>query len=238
MAIPAPDPAFGEDWGEQLLNGGVEFADNPEPRCPCVLLLDVSKSMRGEPIRALNDGLLAFRDDLVQDALARRRVEVSVVTFGGDVRVVQNFVTVDDFAAPVLQADGLTTPMGSGIHKALDLLDARKGQYRAHGVSYYRPWVFLITDGTPTGETADTLRKAARRVHAGETEKHLAFFGVGVGRANMGFLAKIGVRLPIYLKGLRFVDLFVWLSRSTQQVAHSQVGDQVPLPPLGDWGTV
>ena len=30
----------------------VEFADNPEPRCPCVLILDNSGSMRGRPIRA------------------------------------------------------------------------------------------------------------------------------------------------------------------------------------------
>jgi hypothetical protein len=40
------------------------FTDNPEPRCPCLLLLDTSHSMRGEPIRALNDGLVAFKDEL------------------------------------------------------------------------------------------------------------------------------------------------------------------------------
>ena len=32
----------------------VEFAENPEPRCPCVLLLDTSGSMQGAPIEALN----------------------------------------------------------------------------------------------------------------------------------------------------------------------------------------
>ncbi len=147
--IPEPDPVdpiFDDDWGDALLASGVEFADNPEPRCPCVLLLDTSKSMTGKPIQALNDGLLAFHDDLVKDPLARRRVEVAVVTFGGAPRVVQNFVTVDDFPTPILSAGG-ATPMGGGIHQALDLLEARKAQYQAHGVSYYRPWVFLITDG-------------------------------------------------------------------------------------------
>ena len=33
----------------------VEFAENPEPRCPCVLLLDTSGSMRGERIQALQE---------------------------------------------------------------------------------------------------------------------------------------------------------------------------------------
>ena len=42
----------------------VEFAENPEPRCPCVLLLDISKSMRGEAIKALNHGLVTFHNDL------------------------------------------------------------------------------------------------------------------------------------------------------------------------------
>jgi uncharacterized protein with von Willebrand factor type A (vWA) domain len=66
----------------------VEFAENPEPRCPCVLLLDTSSSMRGAPIAALNEGLRAFREDLMQDALALRRVEVALITFDSQVQLV------------------------------------------------------------------------------------------------------------------------------------------------------
>jgi len=237
--LPEPEPLepiFDDDWGDALLAGGVEFADNPEPRCPCVLLLDTSKSMTGAPIQALNDGLAAFRDDLVQDPLARRRVEVAVVTFGGAPCVVQNFVTVDDFPTPVLTAGG-ATPMGGGIHQALDLLEARKAQYQAHGVAYYRPWLFLITDGAPRGEPTDVFRQAVYRLHTAEKEKKVVFFTVGVEKADMALLAKISPRKPVHLRGLRFVDLFVWLSRSTQKIAHSRVGEQVPLPPV-DWGTV
>jgi Mg-chelatase subunit ChlD len=60
-----------------------EFAENPEPRCPCVLLLDTSGSMQGDPIKALNQGLQAFKDDLMRDPLASRRVELAVVTGRG-----------------------------------------------------------------------------------------------------------------------------------------------------------
>jgi hypothetical protein len=48
---------------EQIPFGAAEFADNPEPRCPCLLLLDTSVSMRGRPIDELNAGLIAFKDD-------------------------------------------------------------------------------------------------------------------------------------------------------------------------------
>jgi uncharacterized protein YegL len=236
MAMPPDPPAAEEDWGEQLFEAGLEFADNPEPRCPCVLLLDTSGSMKGERIAALNEGLQTFRDDLGRDALASRRVEVAVVTFGGEVRVMQDFVTVDDFQPPLLEPAGLT-PMGSAIERALDLLDARKGQYKTNGVAYYRPWAFLVTDGAPEGEPEEVIRRAARRVRAEEAAGRVAFFVVGVEGADMSQLTGLGTRRPLRLRGLRFVDLFVWLSRSTQQVAHSRVGDQVALPPV-DWGTV
>src|SRR6266850_1209793 len=151
------------DWGVELFQAGLEFADNPEPRCPCVLLLDTSKSMSGDRVAALNQGLQAFRDEIMKDPLARQRVEVAIVTFGGSVQVIQHFVTVDNFIAPVLLAAG-QTPMGSGILKALDLVDARKEQFRANGVAYYRPWIFMITDGAPQGEPIDVIRQAVQGV--------------------------------------------------------------------------
>ena len=67
---------------EQLPFGSVEFAENPEPRCPCILLLDISRSMTGRPIQQLNEGLTVFRRQLAEDSLAMKRVEVAVITFG------------------------------------------------------------------------------------------------------------------------------------------------------------
>jgi len=141
----------------------VEFAENPEPRCPCVLLLDISKSMRGEAIKALNEGLVTFHTDLSKDPLATRRVEIAIVTFGHDVEVVHNFLPVDRFTPPVLVAAGLT-PMGTAINKALDLLEERKRVYKSHGVAYYRPWVFMITDGKPKGEPDEAMELAVHRL--------------------------------------------------------------------------
>src|SRR5574338_1495499 len=65
-----------------------EFADNPEPRCPVVLVMDTSGSMKGTPILELNEGLRAFATALKADRLASLRVEVAVVAFGGKVRAI------------------------------------------------------------------------------------------------------------------------------------------------------
>ena len=67
---------------DQVPFGAAEFAENPEPRCPCILLLDTSGSMKAEPLAQLNDGLVTFKDELAADALAQKRVEVALITFG------------------------------------------------------------------------------------------------------------------------------------------------------------
>ncbi|MEL6456876.1 MAG: VWA domain-containing protein [Cyanobacteria bacterium J06621_15] len=214
----------------------VDFAENPEPRCPCVLLLDTSGSMQGAPIEALNQGLLSFKDELTKNPLASRRVEVSIVTFDSNINVVQDFVTADQFTPPILTAQGLTT-MGAGIHKSLDLIQERKAQYRSNGVAYYRPWVFMITDGEPQGEPDEVVEQASQRLQGDETNKRVAFFSVGVENANMARLSQLAVRTPLKLNGLNFVEMFVWLSASMSAVSHSKVDEQVALPPIG-WGSV
>lgn len=214
----------------------VEFAENPEPRCPCVLLLDTSGSMKGEPISSLNEGLRAFKADLARDPLASRRVEVAVVTFDSGVRVVQDFVTADQFEPPELTAQGQTF-MGEAIVKALEMIRLRKESYKENGIAYYRPWVFMITDGKPEGEPESAVEGAARRLQEEERDKRVAFFAVGVREADLDRLQAIVVREPRKLSGLNFVELFVWLSRSAQAVTRSEVEDQVALPPAG-WASV
>ena len=124
--------------------------------------------------------------------------------------------------------------MGSAVQQGLTLLRERKEIYKQNGIDYFRPWMFLITDGQPT----DSWEEAALNVREEETRKGLIFFGVGVEGANFTTLQRFSdQRQPLKLKGLAFEELFTWLSKSLSAIAHSKVGEQTPLPPVG-WADV
>lgn len=213
--------------------GAAEFMENQEPRCPVVLVLDTSGSMQGAPIRALNEGIKTFQRDVTRDTQATLSVEIAIVTFGhGGVKAVQEFVGIDQFTPPNLEAGDLT-PMGGAIELALDLVQDRKVIYKSHGIQYYRPWVFLITDGSPT----DQWQTTAQRVKQAEAENRVLFFSVGVEGADMGKLAQISNNPPVSLNGLDFRDLFKWLSGSMKGISGSRVGESVALPPM-NWGQI
>lgn len=220
------DEAVASSTGEST------FVDNPEPRVPLALVLDKSGSMQGEPITQLNEALVNFKQTILQDSLARKRVEVSIVQFG-PVKVAHPFATVDQFEPPQLVADG-DTPMGQALSTAIDLVEERKAVYKSNGVSYYRPWIFLITDGAPT----DVWTHAKERLRVGEDKRSFIFFAVGVEGADFGLLKQLcHKREPAKLKGYDFNSMFQWLSASMSAVSASQLDGTVKLPPPG-WSTL
>ena len=159
----------------------------------------------------------------IADELASKRVEVACITFG-PVNVATEFETASVFQPPWLRALG-DTPMGAAITSGIELTRLRKETYRSNGIAFYRPWIFLITDGAPT----DAWDKAAKQVKDGEAAKAFAFFAVGVKGANIEVLKQISVREPLKLKGLHFRGLFQWLSNSMKSISRSTPGDEVPL---------
>jgi uncharacterized protein YegL len=221
--------------------------DNPDPRVACALLLDTSSSMNGEPIRELNEGFRRFCEEIKQDPLAKKRTEVMVITFGGVARVEIPFTEGRDLEPRSFVANG-ATPMGGALDLALNELSAQKQAYRTAGLEYYRPWLFVITDGAPTDGAA--FDAAAQRVREAEAAKGVSVFGVGVGSAELTKLNELSTtRPPLLLEGYSFSEMFGWLSASMKVVSNSstfgstdaggaqaEAMEQNPLPPPG-WAT-
>lgn len=222
----------------------VEIAYPQQPHCPTILILDTSGSMMvNDKINRLNEGIALFKDEIGKDELARKRIDLAVLSFGQKVNVIQDFTSIDEFEPEELLADGLT-PMGEAIKKAIEMLNIRKDEYKKEGIDYYRPWVFLITDGEPTDmyEGDEMWTEVTNLVHEGEKEGKFLFFTVGVEDADLETLAKIAppTRTPVKLKDNNFKDMFLWLSKSQAKVSASGVGEQIVLedPIMFGWAEI
>lgn len=215
---------------------GVEFSDNTNQRTPCVLVLDASGSMAGEPIRQLNEGLKAFAEELKADAMAAMRVQVLVISVGGfdEVKVLQPWTDAIDFKPPLVMASGMT-PLGKGMDLALDEVRRQKAVYDANGISSTRPWIIMISDGAPNDHGWE---QAAERCRQDEQAKRVVVFPVGTEGADFQSLGQFSTRSPKKLNGLQFRELFIWLSRSMSTVSASVPGDRIELPPTDSWAAV
>ena len=91
---------------DSSLEDRMGFADNPEPRCPCILVLDVSGSMRGPRMDTLNQSIQDFKKQVCEDELTSIRAEIAIIAFSDHPRVAQEFVTADKFEPKQLDVEG------------------------------------------------------------------------------------------------------------------------------------
>jgi len=214
-----------------------DLVENPTARVPICLVLDTSASMDGSPIVELSQGVSAFFETIRDDDVAQYAAEICVVTFGGSVRKLVDFMSIERQEVPSLKAEG-GTPMGEAVNTALDLLEQRKQDYKRAGVDYYQPWLVLMTDGAPTDDIDAAAAKTATMIK----ERKLSIFPIGIGSAvNMQTLAQFSPnRPPLRLQGLNFKEFFVWLSRSVSRVSQSTPGEEVKLDVDGikAWGKI
>jgi uncharacterized protein YegL len=216
----------------------VQLIDNSEQRTPLALVLDCSGSMAGAPIEQLNRGLALLEQELKGDCVACKRVRLLVIKLGGNDEAVAagDFVDAMDFRAPVLEANG-TTPTGAAMDLALTRIEEEKQRFKQAGVAYTRPWLFLLSDGAPT----DEWQGAAQRACQAEKANKVAVFPIAVGEgADAGTLGQFtakGTAAVKRLDGLKFRELFLWLSTSMKVVSQSRPGGQVQLPTTDNWSS-
>ena len=200
-----------------------------EAHLACVLLLDTSGSMQGDSIASLNRALREFKDKVSMDEMAQKRVDIAIIEFNSEARLVQDFTPISQMKPITLKADGLTA-MGAGINKAIDMVKDRNRFYNSLGTPVYKPWIFMITDGAPT----DNIENAARRIQEEEskgTHGKLKFFALGVAGYDRATLFKLTERV-MELSDTDFTGIFNWISESMVAISVSRVGDEVQLNPL------
>ena len=108
-----------------------------EQHLACVLLLDSSYSMIGDRIDSLNAAIKRFKRNVMTDEIARKRVEIAIVTFNSEVEVISDFVPIERMPTPEIRATG-NTDMAGGINKAIE-----------QPPSHYTKAPYLLSSKTP-----------------------------------------------------------------------------------------
>ena len=211
-----------------------ESAVNQEQKCLCVFVLDVSGSMRGAKLDALNQGMKDFYNEIqcgeggISEKLIEQ-LEVAVIQYDEEVKILREPKLLDEEEIPpVLEERGSTTETVVAMEEAIKMVEDRKAWYKETGQKYYRPWIVVMTDGEPYGNraTASDIDAIASRVASESAAKKYFMMGIGVGEANMELLRKMcGTALP--LQGTKFTEFFKWLSNSLSMVSTSKEGDKV-----------
>ena len=201
----------------------------------CVFVLDVSGSMRGEKLDALNQGLRDFYNEIksgeggISEKLIEQ-LEVAIIQYDEEAKILREPKLLDEEEIPpVLEERGSTTETVVAMEEAIKMVEDRKAWYKETGQKYYRPWIVVMTDGEPYGNRASQsdIDAISARVAADAAAKKYFMMGIGVGEANMELLGKMcgGKALP--LKGTKFTEFFKWLSNSLSMVSTSKEGDKV-----------
>jgi uncharacterized protein YegL len=187
--------------------------------------------MSGPPIDSLNQALQDFKEKVSMDEMAQKRVDIAIVEFNSTARVIQDFTPISQMEPVVLEATG-TTAMGAGIDMAIDMVKDRNRFYNSLGTPVFKPWIFMITDGSPT----DDIEAAARRIQEEESKgSHgkLKFFALGVSNYDKATLFQLTKRV-MELSDTNFAGIFDWMSESMVAISVSRVGEEVKLGDLPD----
>ncbi len=223
----------------------VDYGANPNQRTPCVLILDASHSMSAMTstgktrMQALNEGIEALEQALRGDETALTRVQLAIVIVGGpseDADLMMDWTDVANFSAFPLQTGGMT-PLGKGIQIGLDLVEEGKQNLRSAGISYTRPWMLVISDGGPT-DPGSVWKAASQECREAEEAKKVEVFCIGVEGADLIKLGELSKKPPLMLEGVKFQELFQWLSDSLSAASRSRPGDKLELPSTDVWRNV
>ena len=126
-----------------------------EPRpLPNFVLADTSGSMRGEKINELNLALRKMLNALNAADDIRGKFQLSVIAFGGDVKVLQPLADIEGLILTELSAAG-NTPMGQAFEMVREMIEDRN----VVSSRAYTPTIVLISDGLPTDCTEEMYRR-------------------------------------------------------------------------------
>ena len=189
-------------------------------RLPIYLLIDTSGSMMGEPIEAVKQGIRTLITELKGDPQAVETAYLSVITFDSHARQLVPLTELMKFSEPEFSASGATA-LGEAL---LVMLDCIKKEVRKNTDVHkgdWRPFVFILTDGSPTDTEA--FSRAVDAVRNADIGNIIAC--AAGAKVNIEPLKRITKNVLIMntISAGDFSNFFEWVSGSIKMTSKSMV---------------
>jgi uncharacterized protein YegL len=168
---------------------------------PFYLVCDESGSMKGAPLRAVNESLPDLHVEIGSNPVVADKTRFCVIGFGGSARMV---LPLSDLSAvpamPVLGYHTGGTSYGAAFQLLYDTIADDVRQLKAAGNQVYRPAVFFLSDGRPTDKRWQT---SYARIADSDWPLRPNILAFGFGRADPATLQRVAtVRAFISEKGI------------------------------------
>jgi len=214
-------------------------------------VLDKSGSMVGEPIRALNDGMNRFKEMALRDSDARDILDVAIIEFDHNFRILQNFLPVGEMMHVSLSTDRGGTCFAPPMYEAIRMVKDRTKFYKDKYADPYKPWIVLITDGKrePEHETEHDFNGVCEALRGQQTGGKLAVRSLGVKGYDSRTLHLLSdyqrtdgkpgwYKNVLQLHGYDFTGFFNWVMKSMAAISQNPVSEPPPPAPLQQDGSV
>jgi uncharacterized protein YegL len=182
VAAPGGEPGAGSAPGSRP----ALWAGQPAPAVigqvlPMYFVGDESHSMAGEPIAAVNQGLIDLRDEVAKHPLIGKKVRFGIITFAESAQTRLELSELsEDLVLPTLSPRGRGTSYASALEALRHTIPADVALLKGNGYQVHRPSVFFLSDGQPTEKAEKWRARLAELKDPSFRERpNILTFGVG-----------------------------------------------------------
>lgn len=191
---------------------------------PVILLLDVSGSMGGEKIRNLNDAVRDMLEVFRDTENSETEIWVAIITFGDQVKLHQKLVSAGQIQWQDLSAGG-STPLGVALQMAKAMIEDKDiVPSRA-----YRPTVVLVSDGQPTDDWENPLKRFISDGRSGKCDRMAMAIGAQADETVLGKFIEGTPNGLFYSENAKQMrDFFKFVTMSVTIRTKSQTPNVIP----------
>ncbi len=158
---------------------------------PIYFVGDESHSMAGDPIGAVNQGLVDLRDEVAKHPLIGKKVRFGIITFADTAQTrLELSELTEDLILPTLAPRGRGTSYSSALDALRQTIPGDVALLKGSGYQVHRPSVFFLSDGQPT-EKEDRWRSRLDELRDPGFKERPNILAFGVGDADATVIQQV-----------------------------------------------